>query len=625
MDNNFIVELHEDNDVVIAKVIESPAGQTEGTIDLTGVDHEFLKKFLKYKGIPLGDEPEITKEDEIKLRQWSEGAIGSIIFESFFGDEQLRLCLKNSLEKTSGRLRFLIKADPQMDQSSRFLQIPWESMRPNGFPAPIFQDDDCTFVQYLDLDNDNIPAHPKGRLKLALVLSQPQNQLAFGEPEFRTSLKQELRRTEIDVDIIEPANRKTLIEHFKDNQYHFVQFVGHGGFDPHQQTYTFLLTDENHVADPISGEGIAKILHNTKPTLRLVNMITCNGGRTSKWSNFNWFGSLAGAMVENGIPNVIAMQYPISVAAAKVFNREFFPELLKTLRFDRALAHARRQLSVQRENFEWATPTWFTSQNHDCLFKSPKAAVVHINTVDPIEIQAKADSEKVLVPLNFVNYFHNRETVHEQAWLEMYDAIWALKNTSLKDAATIEVKGDSALSLWTAFGFVFGTNVNKKIFGHQLNQAGEKKVEPWPTQDPPGRNSSHKTVNPLFRDIDKMNEGEDLIISIGISNWIDEQVKNYIWKSPLQIKGWLKYGPADPGRTFFPNSLVAYDYSIALATDIREKIQENTAERVHLFYSAPKAFLLSLGRQLNGVGDIQLYEWANSTYYPSINLERLHG
>lgn len=47
---------------------------------------------------------------------------------------------------------------------------------------------------------------------------------------------------------------------------------------------------------------------------------------------------------------------------------------------------------------------------------------------------------------------------------------------------------------------------------------------------------------------------------------------------------------------------------------------EGKFKKVHLIVKAPSVFAFALGHRLNAVGPIQLYDWVNGTYLPTIAL-----
>ncbi len=60
----------------------------------------------------------------------------------------------------------------------------------------------------------------------------------------------------------------------------------------------------------------------------------------------------------------------------------------------------------------------------------------------------------------------------------------------------------------------------------------------------------------------------------------------------------------------------------ATAYGIKDAAAKRRVPAVHLFLAAPFAFAAFLGAALNAVGaSVQLYEWADHHYHPSLELE----
>ena len=47
---------------------------------------------------------------------------------------------------------------------------------------------------------------------------------------------------------------------------------------------------------------------------------------------------------------------------------------------------------------------------------------------------------------------------------------------------------------------------------------------------------------------------------------------------------------------------------------------ENKLSKLHLFIKAPSVFAMVLGHRLNGICDIQLYDWVDGQYIPTAEL-----
>lgn len=48
---------------------------------------------------------------------------------------------------------------------------------------------------------------------------------------------------------------------------------------------------------------------------------------------------------------------------------------------------------------------------------------------------------------------------------------------------------------------------------------------------------------------------------------------------------------------------------------------DNNLKVLHIFVKAPSVFAMHLGHRLNGVGQVQLYDWVDDQYKPTARLK----
>ena len=102
-----------------------------------------------------------------------------------------------------------------------------------------------------------------------------------------------------------------------EEQYHILHFIGHGTFA--NDDGKLLLNSEDDGHDLISAETFADFFRNY-PSLKLVVLNACQGAEVSSTRQL---AGIAPQLVARGIPAVVAMQYPISEAAALTFATGF--------------------------------------------------------------------------------------------------------------------------------------------------------------------------------------------------------------------------------------------------------------------------------------------------------------
>ena len=129
----------------------------------------------------------------------------------------------------------------------------------------------------------------------------------------------------------------------------------------------------------MTGTDLAIILHNAA-SLRLVFLNACEGGVSGAVSPFT---GVAGALVQQGVPGVIAMQRVISDRGGIRFAQELYSALADGLSVDAAITQGRMALHSLGDH-EWPIPVFFTRAPDDRLFgPDPSLADRHFTVPFP--------------------------------------------------------------------------------------------------------------------------------------------------------------------------------------------------------------------------------------------------
>jgi CHAT domain-containing protein len=140
----------------------------------------------------------------------------------------------------------------------------------------------------------------------------------------------------------------------REDDWHILHFIGHGGFDPETEEGAIALADEVGRKDLLRATSLARLLDDHYP-LRLVFLNSCEGARGSESDAFS---STAATLVRRGVPAVVAMQYEVTDEAAIEFSRDFYEAVSDGLPVDAAVAEARTAVSM-RSALEWGTPVLY--------------------------------------------------------------------------------------------------------------------------------------------------------------------------------------------------------------------------------------------------------------------------
>lgn len=380
-----------------ASVLDSPAGQAKLIFDQVFAKDE-LQYFLTQRGQSRQFRPPSEQGAESNQsalgdpQQW-----GGRLFNAIFRDELLG-CWRTSLSlaKQQGqglRLRLRLTAAPELNT------WPWEFLYDTTQATYIALSANTPLVRYLDIPigAEALVCEPPLRA-LTLIANPAGVQPLAGEREWQLmqdGLRSLQEKGLVKVERLQSPTLLALQRQLRRQQYHILHFIGHGAFDPKGTGGFLLLEDDSGQSQLESAFDLATVLKD-HGTLRLVVLNACEGSRTSGEDPFT---GIAQTLIRQAIPAVIAMQFPITDAAAVVFAEEFYTALADYYPVDAALAEARKAMTRASQQPEWATPVLFLRAPDGYLFRHPNAAST---AVAPSADQAP-DNSGVKVQINNSN------------------------------------------------------------------------------------------------------------------------------------------------------------------------------------------------------------------------------
>ncbi|MBW4635064.1 MAG: CHAT domain-containing protein [Iphinoe sp. HA4291-MV1] len=191
------------------------------------------------------------------------------------------------------------------------------------------------------------------------------------------------------------ALQKYLTEHRGEQQPHVLHFDGHGlygkkcyvcgtihsGITPNKcrneacgeklplaQGY-LVFEDENGQPDYVSAQKLGATLHNLTPSsqktehgsLAVIVLSACQSGMAVAGDSV--FNGTAQQLIHHGIPAVVAMQYSVSVEAAKNFAEQFYRALGQKDSLSAAVRQARIAMDI--EGNQWYQPVLYLRWHDD--------------------------------------------------------------------------------------------------------------------------------------------------------------------------------------------------------------------------------------------------------------------
>lgn len=266
--------------------------------------------------------------------------------------------LASAVEHPEGRLRVRIDVG---DDPSLF-QVPWEMLYDDQ-QEWLATDVRTPVIRVLQTNKIVAPPRPAiPPLRMLVVIANAESDLdVFGEVTDIEKRIQAVRSTPEElvsiVDVLRTATLTELSEALAVHQPHILHYIGHGGFD--DEGGFIHLHDE---ADPkrstrLRAELMGRMIQADPPQLAVLN--TCQGGTAA---TSNPFGGVAQSLIRQGVPTVVAMQFPISDEAAIVFSTALYGALGRGEPVDVAVNRGRHAILLRKSiGHELVTPVLYSA------------------------------------------------------------------------------------------------------------------------------------------------------------------------------------------------------------------------------------------------------------------------
>ncbi|MEM8501764.1 MAG: CHAT domain-containing protein [Cyanobacteria bacterium P01_D01_bin.1] len=287
------------------------------------------------------------------------------------------------------RLRIGIK-------DSRLQQLPWEAL--HAGTRPLATGTDVIFSRYI-LNRHQVHSNPAVQssaagqvLRILMVIAAPNDQE-------RLELKQEVHHLQLELHprmveasdssvdvqlkILEQPGRAELTQELERGNYQALHYAGHSNLG-NAGGDLYLVSRQTGLTERLSGEDLAGLLVNNGVKLAVFN--SCRGGYSSG-SDEGWQErNLAQALVNRGMPAVIAMTERIPDHVAITFTQLLYRNLKKGLAIDLSLNRTRQGLisAYGSHQFYWVLPTLYMHPLFDGYLVKTKAELENTRLLDTI-------------------------------------------------------------------------------------------------------------------------------------------------------------------------------------------------------------------------------------------------
>ena len=335
------------------RVIASPAGEAHVDFTLPFTDQELEILILRVAG-SIGQVRGKTRRIQPQERRLLE-TFGGRLFQAVFSGP-VRECLGRSrmaADNKGAGLRVRLRVPGAL------ANVPWEYLYDEEQGGFVSLSPETAMVRYVEMPTPvrSFPISPP--LRILAMTSAPTDVPALESEEewgkLTGALDDLIRSGLVQVDRLESGTLAALQRPLRLREYHVLHFIGHGGWDEDAQDGALALEGADQKTRLVTGRDLGLMIRGHR-SLRLVVLNACEGARSARDDPF---GGVAQALVRQGIPAVIAMQFEISDPAALVFSQAFYQAIGDGLPVDVATVEARIAMFAAGNEVEWATPVLY--------------------------------------------------------------------------------------------------------------------------------------------------------------------------------------------------------------------------------------------------------------------------
>ena len=344
-------------------VLQSPAGEAQELVSfpfdtinlqlhLAHLEKALLKSSGRRRRIP-------SKEEQAVL------TFGKALFDFLMaGEIGQRFAVSYDRAQQAGKgLRIKLRI-----QDPVLAALPWEFLYDQRVDRYLALSQRTPLLRYLELPLALRPLQIQPPLRILAMIANPNDQQLLDVAVEKERIEQAVAGLQeeglVELTWLPGQSWRDLQKAMRQPKWHIFHFIGHGGFNKLDNEGYLLFADRQGRSQPMPATNLKRLLsdHNT---LRMVLLNSCEGAQ----SGDDIFSSTAAALVQGGIPCVVAMQYEITDIAAIEFSRMFYEALADGLPLETVISEARKSITFSKPNsLEWGTPVIFTHAPDGILF-----------------------------------------------------------------------------------------------------------------------------------------------------------------------------------------------------------------------------------------------------------------
>lgn len=370
-----------------AYVLDSPAGQDKNQFEMLFQPDQLASMLNR-----------LSMNDPVAARELGQGLFDTVC------DARLQGLLNRSLDEAERQQKGL-RIRLRLSDAPELINLPWEYLFDPAFQRYYALSADTPIVRFMNLPDRAGSVTVQPPLKVLVMLSAPSDFPSLDVEAEWSRLKQALTPLEakglLQVERIDQATLPILQQKLRQQDYHVFHFIGHGTIDEETKLGALVFETEGGTGQLVDSRQLSTMLYDEK-SLRLVVLNACQGGQT--WAN-NPFGGVAQGLVQQGVPAVVAMQFPVTDQAAIAFSQGFYGALADFAPLDMAVSEARKAMFFSGNAVEWGTPVFYLRAANAQIFHADQTALPTVEaapltqsktkTLQPAPLQPAAASTPV--------------------------------------------------------------------------------------------------------------------------------------------------------------------------------------------------------------------------------------
>ena len=376
---NFDLHVTHDPAGYTARVLASPAGQATERFTLPWAAAELRQPLILLGDAVRNLRP--TPSGPAQAAPLAPKELGAQLYAALCGSE-VGVALLRSLDAAQDagaglRVRLRLSETPEL------AALPWEYLYDPTRDRFLALAGELSLVRYLELPEPERVLRVNPPLRILAVIADPTDltpRLDVGREWalLQTALADLVAAGQVVLDRLPTATADALQQRLRQDEVHVLHFIGHGWFEAGQGSGStpnagLLWEDEQTQARPLTADVLGVLLHG-HPALRLLFLNACEGARSD---NQDAFAGVAQHLVRQGLPAVIAMQFPITDVAAIRLAQEFYRALSDGYPVDAALTEARKAVYAQGSLLEWGTPVFFSRSLDNRILVQPESTAAN--------------------------------------------------------------------------------------------------------------------------------------------------------------------------------------------------------------------------------------------------------